>query len=172
MEQRRWNCKLLVNSTARHLDSSGSVPTPSVITYDTLVRAGVQCASAFVPTPDAPKTHATCSRGVRIVPDMALDDVHDDALSRYDAIVVPGGAKGAETISGNARVQGLVKGFYDAGKVVGMICAGSLAAPASKLPKDKITSHPSVRSQLEKGSLQPSCSSFATPYSTLLYHRL
>lgn len=42
----------------------------------------------------------------------------------YDAIIVPGGAKGAETMSQSPLVQTLVKGFYDQGKYVGMICAG------------------------------------------------
>ncbi|EIN08859.1 DJ-1 [Punctularia strigosozonata HHB-11173 SS5] len=135
------------------LIAEGTEEMEFVITYDTLVRAGVQCTSAYVAagpeTTDTP--HATCSRGVRIVPDAFFnDDIASDALSRFDAIVVPGGAKGAETISGNSRVQSLIKSFYDQGKVVGMICAGSLAALSAKLPKQQITSHPSVRSKLEK----------------------
>lgn len=42
----------------------------------------------------------------------------------YDAIIVPGGAKGAETLSSDITVQKLVKSYYDSKKVVGMICAG------------------------------------------------
>ena len=43
-----------------------------------------------------------------------------------DLLVVPGGAKGAETISQNSTVQRLLKKQYEANKFVGMICAGKL----------------------------------------------
>ncbi|KAG5650487.1 hypothetical protein H0H81_012067 [Sphagnurus paluster] len=68
---------------------------------------------------------------------------------KYDLLVVPGGAKGADTISKNANVQELVRQYYEK-KLVGMICAGSLAAKTSGLPKQPLTSHPSVKKQLEK----------------------
>jgi len=42
----------------------------------------------------------------------------------YDAIVIPGGLKGAETISQSPFVQSLVKTLYENGKLVGLICAG------------------------------------------------
>ena len=43
----------------------------STITYDTLVRAGVKCTSAFVPAADASASppYAIGSRGIKIVPD-------------------------------------------------------------------------------------------------------
>lgn len=71
----------------------------------------------------------------------------------YDLVVVPGGAKGAETISQDKRVQNILQSHHEKGKLVGMICAGSLAAKTSKLaPKSRLTSHPSVKSDLELGS--------------------
>lgn len=43
-----------------------------------------------------------------------------------DLLVVPGGAKGAETISGNKEVQNLVRRqVLEKDKYVGMICAGA-----------------------------------------------
>lgn len=91
----------------------------------------------------------------------------DTLKDKYDLIVIPGGAKGAETISSSSPVQHLVRRFLDEGKFVGMICAGtllellflsdahwsegSLAAKTSGLPKQPLTSHPSVKSQLEHG---------------------
>lgn len=42
----------------------------------------------------------------------------------YDLLVIPGGAKGAETISNSSPVQHLVREYLQAGKYVGMICAG------------------------------------------------
>lgn len=98
----------------------------SIIAYDTLVRAGAHCRSVFVGEHDTGVTTAhtaTCSRGVRIVADAALADLTETQTA--DILVIPGGAKGAETLSKNTDVQELVrKHFYD-DKIVGMICAGA-----------------------------------------------
>jgi protein DJ-1 len=42
----------------------------------------------------------------------------------YDLFVIPGGAKGADTISKNSAVQKLVQEYLKNNKFVGMICAG------------------------------------------------
>lgn len=97
---------------------------------------------------------------------------------KYDLLVIPGGAKGAETISGNSPVQHLVREYLQTGKFVGMICAGerrrsrlwhlshcicsgSLTALTSGLQKQPLTSHPSVRDQLKESeeSIVHSCMS-------------
>jgi protein DJ-1 len=63
--------------------SPTDTPTPtSTIAYDTLVRAGVRCTSAFVAatselTPDSGSLLVTCSRGVVIRPDALFDaEIH------------------------------------------------------------------------------------------------
>jgi putative intracellular protease/amidase len=43
---------------------------------------------------------------------------------RFELLVIPGGAKGAETLSKNPHVQRLIQGYIAADKYVGMICAG------------------------------------------------
>lgn len=48
--------------------------------------------------------------------------------STYDIYIVPGGAKGSETISQNTKVQALLKAAYEEGKIVGMICAGEFGS--------------------------------------------
>ncbi|KAJ7250729.1 class I glutamine amidotransferase-like protein [Mycena rebaudengoi] len=59
----------------------------------------------------------------------------------YDALIIPGGAKGAEIMSKNPTVQGLVREFVEQNKIVGIICAGS---------RQSLTlAHPSVKSRLE-----------------------
>lgn len=65
---------------------------------------------------------------------------------------MPGGAKGAETIGNDEKVQRMLQHHYEKGKIVGMICAGSVAAKKAGLSKGgKITSHPSVKAELDKG---------------------
>jgi protein DJ-1 len=103
----------------------------SVIVYDTLVRAGITATSVFVAPNSSPSTDAsvaTCSRGVKIVPDALLGDSSAFGPDKYDLVVVPGGAKGAETITQNKDVQRLIKSYFNEGKLVGMICAGEQSA--------------------------------------------
>ena len=45
---------------------------------------------------------------------------------KFDVLVIPGGAKGAETMANNSPVQHLVREYLQSGKIVGMICAGAL----------------------------------------------
>jgi protein DJ-1 len=63
----------------------------------------------------------------------------------YAVVTVPGGAKGAATLSKSAPVQSLLQKFEKAVKLVGTICAGSLVVKTSGLVAGgKVTSHPSV----------------------------
>ncbi|THH19621.1 hypothetical protein EW146_g1587 [Bondarzewia mesenterica] len=136
--------------------ADGTEEMEFTIAYDTLVRAGVACISAFVPADKNKDVDAQISppfakgsRGINIQPDVYFS--HKSlAVDKFDAIVIPGGAKGAKTMSESSAVQSLIREFYESKKLVGMICAGSLAALSSKLPKQPLTSHPSVKSELEK----------------------
>ncbi|KAJ7615983.1 class I glutamine amidotransferase-like protein [Roridomyces roridus] len=137
--------------SAAILLADGTEEMEFTITYDTLVRAGVACNSAYVLDPTDTGTlrnYATCSRGVRIMYD-AVFQAEQFGPYAYDALIIPGGAKGADTMSKNPAVQSLVRQFLKEDKIVGMICAGSLTALTSKLDRQPLTSHPSVKAQLE-----------------------
>ncbi|KAI6139614.1 class I glutamine amidotransferase-like protein [Pisolithus thermaeus] len=115
------------------------------ITYDTLVRAGVECTSANVQSGGSPygavgtsPALVVCSRGIKILPDTTLQPL-EAGPDKYDALVIPGGLKGAETLSQSTEVQTLI---------VAMICAGSLAARTAGLPHQPVTSHPVVQDVL------------------------
>ncbi|KAI0340402.1 DJ-1 [Trametopsis cervina] len=146
------------------LIADGTEEMEFTITYDTLVRAGVSCTSAYVPAETIDGAGYTSppfakgSRGINILPDTYFSP-QAAAPEHYDLLVIPGGAKGAETISGSSPIQHLVREYIAQGKYVGMICAGlcarstftgSLAASTSGLPKQPLTSHPSVQAQLER----------------------
>ncbi|TCD67794.1 hypothetical protein EIP91_011922 [Steccherinum ochraceum] len=134
------------------LIADGTEEMEFAITYDTLVRAGIQCTSAYVSRDNTEEStddeyqsgpYATCSRGVKIVPDTLFTP--DLTPDKYDLLIIPGGAAGANTISQNSVVQHLVREYINAKKYVGMICA----ALESNLPRQRLTSHPSVKHQLE-----------------------
>ncbi|KAF9269436.1 DJ-1 [Marasmius fiardii PR-910] len=136
------------------LIADGTEEMEFTITYDTLVRAGVQCRSVFIPEPKLSEFSGSVSppiakgsRGINIMPD-AYFDPNQCGPDNFDVMIIPGGAKGAETMSRNSQVQALVRDFLTQKKFVGMICAGSLAALTSDLPKQPLTSHPSVKSKL------------------------
>ncbi|KAG7094905.1 hypothetical protein E1B28_005711 [Marasmius oreades] len=140
--------------SAMILIADGTEEMEFTITYDTLVRAGVQCRSVFIPEPKFSEFAGSSSppivkgsRGINIMPD-AYFDASQCGPDKFDVMVIPGGAKGAETMSQNSQVQTLVRDFLAQKKLVGMICAGSLSALTSDLPKQPLTSHPSVKSKL------------------------
>ena len=136
--------------------ANGTEEMEFTIAYDTLVRAGISCTSAFVPEKEGEPTQtaegeglvATCSRGVRITADLGLESVQKDKFQEYDVIIVPGGAKGAETISTNTECLKIIRWQHEAGKLVAMICAGSLVALRADILESELTSHPSVKDQL------------------------
>lgn len=105
-------------------------PTYSNTTFTTLVRAGIPCTSAYVAEgpaaygPSDVPPPARCSEGIRILPDtfFSPEACTPDA---FDLLVVPGGSKSSEIMAGSATVRQAVRRFLDAGRVVGMICAGS-----------------------------------------------
>ncbi|KAE8224461.1 hypothetical protein CF319_g2641 [Tilletia indica] len=140
----------------------GTEELEAVTVYDVLVRGGIEVQSVFVgasstasnpsdPHSSESEPHIVCSRGVRLVPDLRLPQLKNGGGLNYDALIVPGGAEGAKTISENPDVQALLASAYGQGKLIGCICAGSLAAKTAGIGKDNaITSHPSVKAELEK----------------------
>ena len=69
--------------------AEGAEEMETVITVDTLRRAGIEVTLAGL----AGDGQVQCSRNVKIVPDASLDSVKSHT---FDAVIVPGGLKGAE----------------------------------------------------------------------------
>lgn len=101
------------------------------------------------------------TRNIRIVPDhISLSSLPD--LSSYDILILPGGAPGAKTFSTSTEVLQLIASFRAQGKWVAAICAGTTALVAAQklassgkteseaVQKVRVTSHPSVRGEIEK----------------------
>ncbi len=95
------------------------------------------------------------SRGVKVEPDLALDDVED--AKEYDAIVLPGGMRGTEALRGDARVRDLLL-WYGAqpGRVVAAICAAPLVLDAHGLLEGRrYTCYPGVEGSISGGEHRP-----------------
>lgn len=101
------------------------------------------------------------SRNIRILPDypdlrsVPLETAHED----YDILILPGGAPGAKTFCSSDAVLELIGNFRKSGKWVAAICAATTALVAAESiatkktvdeGKKRVTSHPSVREEVEK----------------------
>jgi protein DJ-1 len=112
------------------------------IIVDVLRRASVKVTLAGLGGSAA----VTCSRGLRLVPDVALGDV----AGNFDAVVLPGGAKGADNLASSPLVGRHLKNQWQRGRIVGAICAAPLALLRHEIGLGlTLTSHPSVADSLQ-----------------------
>jgi protein DJ-1 len=113
------------------------------IVVDVLRRAGLSVVLAGVDG-DAP---VECSRGLRLVPDCGIDA----ARGPFDLVVLPGGAGGAERLAGSSTVGRLLAEQEAAGRPIAAICAAPIALARHGVGGGRaLTSHPSVRAQVEE----------------------
>lgn len=129
------------------LIADGSEEMEAVIAVDVLRRAGI---GVFLAGVGEETRMVTTSRGVRIAPDGAWDPAE---ASRFDALVVPGGIGGTQTMREDASVKQAVRDFLQAGKIVAALCAGPTVLHAAGVLAGKTyTSHPSSREDLTAGT--------------------
>jgi DJ-1 family protein len=128
------------------LVADGSEEMEVVITVDVLRRAGIGVFLAGV----GESRLVTASRGVRLAPDGAWDPAE---MMRFDALVVPGGIGGTQTMRQDDSVKEAVREFMLAGKIVAAICAGpTVLQDAGVLVGKTYTSNPSSREELTSGT--------------------
>ncbi|XP_075263692.1 Parkinson disease protein 7 homolog [Convolutriloba macropyga] len=125
--------------------AAGAEEMEVVIPVDVMRRAKIEVTLAGLSSADP----VTCSRDVVIKPDCSLSSVAD---STYDAVLIPGGAKGAENLANDATVGKILTKHFADGKIVAAICAGPTALLKHGIGKGKkVTSHPSVKGKMEGG---------------------
>lgn len=135
------------NKNACVLVADGSEEMEVVITVDVLRRGGIGVFLAGV----GEKTRmVTASRGVRLAPDGAWDP---EEAARFDALVIPGGLGGTETMRLDESVRQAVRDFMQAGKIVASLCAGPTVLQAAGVLAGKTyTSFPGCRAELSAGT--------------------
>jgi protein DJ-1 len=122
--------------------AQGSEEMEAVISIDVLRRGGIEVTVAGVEGAGPVR----CSRGVTITPDTALESIDGE----FDVLVLPGGAEGAKRLAASSRVGELLREQERTGRWVAAICAAPLALQAHGVFEHyQLTSHPSVKSQLE-----------------------
>lgn len=115
--------------------AQGCEELEAITVVDLLRRAGIEVVTAGL---DEQPVRA--SRGMRLLPDMTLDQ----ALQRdYDMVVLPGGQPGADHLRDDARIIGLLRDMAAAGKHTAAICAAPrVLARAGLLDGKRATSFP------------------------------
>ena len=121
--------------------AAGAEEMETVITVDVLRRGGLEVTLAGVEGAGP----VTCSRGVKLVPDCALDQ----AAGPFDLIALPGGAQGAEALAASPKVQALLREQDRRGGFIAAICAAAIALVAAGVGRGrKLTSHPVVKDRV------------------------
>ncbi|AUX92646.1 protein deglycase YajL [Mixta gaviniae] len=120
----------------------GTEEIEAVTVIDLLVRAGITVTTASV-NGDGDR-QIVCSRGVTLLADALLVDVADND---YDAIVLPGGLKGAQAFHDSPLLVEAVQQFHLSGRIVAAICAaaGTVLVPHDLFPIGNMTGFPGLK---------------------------
>jgi len=117
----------------------------TVTVVDILRRAGISVIMAGIEA-GSPPGAVEGRTGIKLVPDLAIDGVK---ASDFDMIVLPGGAKGTQTLQKDLRVAQLLRSLQEGNGYIAAICAApTVLAAHGMIAGRKVTSHPSVRDQL------------------------
>ncbi|MEN8213783.1 MAG: DJ-1 family glyoxalase III [Pseudomonadota bacterium] len=117
--------------------AQGCEELEAVTLIDLMRRAGIEVITAGL---DAQPV--TASRGVRLIPDVLLDDVLEQ---EFDMLVLPGGLPGADHLDDDRRIHALLKKTAQSGRYTAAICAApKVLAHAGLLDGRRATSYPGV----------------------------
>lgn len=116
--------------------ANGTEEMEAVIIIDMMRRAGLDVTVA------GDGNVVVCAHGVRIVPDMSIDDVLED--DHYHAIVLPGGSQGVTNFMSNHALQQILTRHRATNGLVGAICAAPTVLHEFGLLPSRavVTSHP------------------------------
>jgi protease I len=90
--------------------------------------------------------HGDLEPGETYVVDATFDDVTADA---FDALVIPGGTVGSDTLRGDRRAIDFVRAFFEGRKPVAAICHGPwLLVEADVVRGRTLTSYPTLRTDV------------------------
>ncbi|HVU65331.1 MAG TPA: DJ-1 family glyoxalase III [Phycisphaerales bacterium] len=127
-----------MSKTAVVLIAEGTEEIEAVTPGDVLNRAGVDVTYAAVGPLDPIGGHHVPLRA-----DCSIDDLGEIL---FDAIIIPGGGKGAENLHRSDAVSALIKRHHEAGKIIAAICASPavVLAPLGLLEGKHATCFPGL----------------------------
>ncbi len=122
--------------------AQGTEEMEAIIVADLLRRANINVKIA------GESNIITCSRGVKILPDILIDDINPE--DTFHAVVLPGGNIGTQRLNDNPAIEDILKKLKRKSMKIAAICAAPTILSYHKIISDEnvITSHPSVKEQL------------------------
>ena len=124
------------------LVAQGTEELEAVTIIDLLRRAEIEVVVAGLA--DGP---ITASRGVKLIPDVALDKVLHRA---FDMIVLPGGGPGAKNFAQDTRLLELLRRMAKDDKFICAICAApTVLAKAGVLAGKRATAYPGMLEEMK-----------------------
>lgn len=125
---------------------TGFEPVEALAPTDVLRRAGVEVVLVSVGNSQEVKA----AQGIEVVADTTIGDVD---LLNFDALVIPGGSGGVESLNACAPFLSAVKQFMVDGKLVAAICAGpTILADLDLLDGYTATCYPGCQTNFPEGS--------------------
>jgi 4-methyl-5(b-hydroxyethyl)-thiazole monophosphate biosynthesis len=123
-------------SKALVLMAEGFEETELVTIVDVLRRGGVEVDLASIDRPLG-------AHGLKIEPNLSIEEIKEN----YEALILPGGDPGYRNLGRSKKVLGLIREYYEGGKLVGAICSSpSILAKLGLIKKGTI--FPSMKAKL------------------------
>lgn len=131
-------------SRAVVLVADGFEEVEAITQIDFLRRAGIETIVAGVTGRDVVGGH-----DIRINTDVTVDEWSDS----FDAVVIPGGARGAENIAADQQAMTLIRRAFQEGKLVAAICAspGVVLGANGLLGTSTFTAYPGFETKATSG---------------------
>ena len=108
--------------------------------------AGASVDVVGIETGDAQTMNSDVNPGETFTVEKTFSEVSPDD---YDALIVPGGTVGADTLRGNEEAVSFVRGFFEQGKPVGVICHGPWTLVEADVVRGRtLTSYPSLQTDI------------------------
>ena len=108
--------------------------------------AGAQVDVVGLQTGEAQTMNSDVNPGETFVVEKTFSEV---SPGDYDALIVPGGTVGADTLRGDEEAVAFVRGFFEQEKPVGVICHGPWTLVEADVVRGRtLTSYPSLRTDI------------------------
>lgn len=108
--------------------------------------AGAQVDVVGLQTGEAQTMNSDVNPGETFVVEKTFSEV---SPGDYDALIVPGGTVGADTLRGDEEAVAFVRGFFEQEKPVGVICHGPWTLVEADVVRGRtLTSYPSLQTDI------------------------
>ena len=101
---------------------------------------------------DAQTMNSDVNPGETFTVEKAFSEV---SAQDYDALIVPGGTVGADNLRGDEEAVSFVRGFFEGGKPVGVICHGPWTLVEADVVRGRtLTSYPTLQTDIRNAGGQ------------------